>query len=60
MAQFVVIGARQIGCSVVARCIKKVSKHLVMRAAEIFDILTHGEREHLRENLRKLALHAAC
>ena len=30
-----------------------------MRAAEIFDTLSHGEREHLRENLRKLALHAA-
>lgn len=38
---------------------EKISKYLVMREAEIFDILTHGEREHLREILRKLALHAA-
>lgn len=37
----------------------KISNYLVMREAEIFDILTHGEREHLREILRKLALHAA-
>lgn len=38
---------------------EKISKYLVMREAEMFDILTHGEREHLREILRKLALHAA-
>ncbi len=38
---------------------EKISEYLVLREAEIFDVLTHGEREHLREILRKLASHAA-
>lgn len=37
---------------------EKISKHFVMWEVEIFDILKHDEREHLREILRKLALYA--
>lgn len=37
----------------------KISTYLTNREVELFDILTHGEREHLRELLRKLCLHAA-
>ena len=38
---------------------EKIPKYLVIREGKIFNILTHGEREHLRENLRKLALYTA-
>ena len=38
---------------------EKISQYLVKREAEIFDVLTNGEREHLREILKKLAEHAA-
>lgn len=38
---------------------EKISAYLVAREAEVFDVLTHGEREHLREILRKLVHHAA-
>lgn len=37
----------------------KIATYLTSREAEVFDVLSHGEREHFREILRKLSLHAA-
>lgn len=37
----------------------KIATYLTSREAEVLDVLSHGEREHFREILRKLSFHAA-